>query len=77
MGVGINNFNPYDLVTRAEFGTVLSRALWWDKNNTNWANWYENHLDAINQIWVMTDISSPLMKEIRWYVLLMMMRVTK
>jgi hypothetical protein len=28
MGVGINNFNPYDLVTRAEFGTVLSRALW-------------------------------------------------
>lgn len=28
MGVGITDFNPNGIVTRAEFGTVLSRALW-------------------------------------------------
>jgi hypothetical protein len=28
MGVGIDIFNPYGLVTRAEFGTVLSRTLY-------------------------------------------------
>ena len=29
----ISNFRPYDKVTRAEFGTILSRLLWWDKYN--------------------------------------------
>ncbi|MEI6118255.1 MAG: hypothetical protein WCP92_03255 [bacterium] len=28
MGVGIHTFNPTGDITRAEFGTVLSRVLW-------------------------------------------------
>ena len=33
MGQGITAFRPYDSITRAEFGTALSRALWGDENN--------------------------------------------
>jgi len=28
MGVDITKFNPYKIVSRAEFATVLSRASW-------------------------------------------------
>jgi hypothetical protein len=31
MGQGITSFRPYDTVSRAEFGTILSRALWGDE----------------------------------------------
>ena len=73
MGQWITNFRPNDNVTRAEFGTVLSRALWWDKNE-GWATYYENHLKALQEAWIMTNISTPSNKEIRGYVMLMMKR---
>ena len=28
MGVGVTEFTPSDEITRAEFGTILSRVLW-------------------------------------------------
>ena len=34
MGVGMTNFEPNTEVTRAQFGTVLSRALYGEKYNT-------------------------------------------
>jgi hypothetical protein len=34
MGVHVSSFAPEEEVTRAQFGTVLSRALWGDKYNT-------------------------------------------
>jgi hypothetical protein len=33
MGQGITNFRPDDVVTRAEFGTVVSRMLRGNENN--------------------------------------------
>ena len=71
----IKKFRPYDWVTRAEFWTVLSRALWWDKNEW-WITYYQNHLKALKAEWIMNNISSPMNKEIRWYVMLMLMRST-
>ena len=73
MGQGISSFRPKDNVTRAEFWTVLSRALWWNKNEW-WITYYQNHLKALKAEWIMNNISSPMDKEIRWYVMLMMMR---
>ena len=73
MGQGISSFRPKDNVTRAEFWTVLSRALLWDKNEW-WSTYYQNHLKALKAEWIMNNISSPMDKEIRWYVMLMMMR---
>lgn len=73
MGVGIENFRPYDSVTRAEFGTVLSRAIWGDANNGS-DPYYVAHLNALKDEGIMTNISNPSMKEVRGYVMLMMQR---
>lgn len=72
----ISDFRPKDSVTRAEFWTVLSRALWWNKNDW-WATYYENHLKSLKAEWIMNKIDSPKNKEVRWYVMLMLMRSTQ
>lgn len=69
-----NQFNPDLEVDRATFGTTLSRLLWWAKYNSIWDDRYESHLKALNTIDIMKNISNPNMKEIRWYVMLMLMR---
>lgn len=73
MGVGITKFNPNGIVTRAEFGTVLSRALWGDENNGG-DPYYKKHLQALKDEGIMNMIDNPNMKEVRGYVMLMMMR---
>lgn len=75
MWQNIKDFRPNDWVTRAEFWTVLSRALWWDKNEW-WSTYYENHLKALKSEWIMKKINTPMNKEIRWYIMLMLMRST-
>ena len=71
----ISDFRPNDTVTRAEFWTVLSRALWWDKNEW-WSTYYENHLKALKTEWIMNKIDTPMNEEIRGWVMLMLMRST-
>jgi hypothetical protein len=77
-----DNFDPNDYVTRAEFGTVLSRFLYLNENNLTtqeiqeWAEWYSKHLSALKLNWIMTQIDGQRItsKELRWYVMLMLMR---
>lgn len=69
----ITSFKPKDFVTRAEFWTVLSRALWWDKYGW-WNTYYGSHLKALQYEWIMKKIDVPMDNEIRWYVMLMLMR---
>jgi len=73
MGVGITAFKPNDIVTRAQFGTVLSRALYGNINNDG-DPYYINHLQALRQEGIMTNIATPSAPEVRGYVMLMMMR---
>jgi len=73
MGVEVTSFNPTWEVTRAQFGTVLSRAMYGEVNN-GWEPYYVKHLTALQASWVMKDISKPNNLEIRWYVMLMMQR---
>jgi len=73
MGIGIDEFNPNGMVTRAEFGTVFSRALFGDiYNGSN--PYYKDHLQALKDAGIMNDISNPNAREIRGYVMLMMKR---
>ena len=66
-------FNPNGMMTRAQVGTILSRVLYgWTYNV--WSNWYVNHLQALKKNGVLTNINNPNTAELRWYVLLMMMR---
>ena len=73
-----NEFKPNDIVTRAEFGTVVSRILWWDKynsSNTKWRYRYTLHLRALKNEWIMTQITRPMKwLEIRKWVWVVMMR---
>jgi uncharacterized delta-60 repeat protein/uncharacterized repeat protein (TIGR01451 family) len=62
-------------VSRAEFGTVLSRVLRWTQHDRWGENWYEGHLNALKAAWIMTKIDAPLMQEIRGWVMIMLMRV--
>jgi len=73
MWVWVTKFRPNDKVSRAEFGTVLSRALRGDKNNGA-TPYYADHLAALEDAGIMTDISNPSMTEVRGYVWIMMKR---
>ena len=74
MWIWIDKFRPFDSVTRAEFGTALSRVLFWNIYNQEWSNYYSKHLAALKIAGIMTKIDTPNQKEIRWYVMIMLMR---
>lgn len=74
MGVGINAFNPNGVVTRAQFGTVLSRAMYGDTYNVDTNPYYAEHLAALKDAGIMTKIDTPDQLEVRGYVMLMMQR---
>lgn len=65
-----NNFRPKDLVTRAEFATALSRMLFWTRDGVPY---YVTHLKKLKEEWIISN-DDPKMKELRWYVMLMLMR---
>lgn len=69
-----NNFNPYWTVTRAQFATALSRLLYWTKDWTD--NYYSTHISKLYREWIITK-TDPTLKELRWYVMLMLMRAWK
>lgn len=73
MGINISKFNPSGIVTRAQFGTVFSRALRGDINNGG-SPYYLRHLQTLKDAGIMNNISTPEASEIRGYVMLMMMR---
>ena len=74
MGQGITAFRPYDTISRAEFGTALSRVLWGDKYEGG-TPYYANHLNALKSAAIMNQIANAeSTKEIRGYVMLMLMR---
>jgi len=67
----ITDFRPNDSVTRAEFWTVLSRMLF---NTEDWKDkYYSTHLAKLKSEWIITNDNSDL-KELRWFVMLMLMR---
>ena len=73
MGVNVTKFNPNGLVTRAQFGTVLSRILNPDLEDGT-PNYYSTHLDALKTAGIMKDISKPNATEQRGLVMLMVQR---
>ena len=72
MWIGIEKFRPFDLVTRAEFGTALSRMLF-GLADWEWDEWYKTHLDKLMEEMIITN-DNPNLKELRGYVMIMLMR---
>ncbi len=73
MWINIDEFRPFDFITRWEFGTALSRVLFWLADGDPY---YVTHLAKLKEEGIMTDIN-PEMIEIRWYVMLMLKRSAK
>ena len=74
MWQGTTTFRPNDIITQAEFGTYLSRALWWDEFEW-WTPYYSGHLNALKAAGIMNQIDNPEKTVmLKWYVLLMLMR---
>ena len=74
--LALSDFMPNKTVSRAEFGTVLSRILWWDTYEFNKWTYYTNHLNALKSNSIITNID-PNIIEYRWYVMLMLYRAAK
>lgn len=68
------SFNPNRIVTRAIFGTAISRLVYNGKYNGDSKSWFGPHLKALNFDGIMKFINHPSMSELRGYVRLMMMR---
>jgi hypothetical protein len=74
MGQGITEFRPYDTLSRAEFGTALSRVLWGDTYNGG-TPYYAKHLEALKDAGIMTQIANAeSTKEVRGWVMVMLQR---
>lgn len=72
MGVNVINFNPQWLVTRGEFATVLARLLYGEEAKGT-GFYYDKPIEILRQNGVIKN-TNPLMQEVRWYVMLMLMR---
>lgn len=71
---------PNKYIDRAEFWTILSRLLWWNKydvvNATKTNAYYTKHLQALNLAGIMKQVDNPVSRmELRKWAWLMMMRV--
>ena len=80
MWINVKTFAPNRVVTRAEFGTVLSRILRWNKYDVEKASrenpYYKKHLEALKAEWIMTQIENPTKREEkRKWVRVMLSRV--
>ena len=72
MWINIDEFRPFDLVTRAEFGTALSRMLFGLADGEGDA-YYSTHLEKLMSEWIITN-NDPRLEELRGYVMIMLMR---
>ncbi len=71
------SFDPEEIVTRAQFWTILSRLIFGDEYNIHtWENYerYEKHLNALKSYQVINNIETPGMSEMRGWVMLMLHR---
>lgn len=72
MGIGTDTFRPYEETTRAEFATALGRLVY---QLPDWKDvYYTPHLEKLKSLWVIKN-PDPNLKEVRWYVMLMLMRI--
>ena len=73
MGQNVKRFRPSDSVTLWEFATILTRAIWWDE--FQWGEpYYKKSLQVLHKLWIVEDISAPLVDQKRWWIMLMLMR---
>ena len=77
MWLDMKKFQPKVWVSRAQFGTIMSRLLWW-KKYAGGKPYYRNHLNALKTNGIMTQIGNPEGRtELRQWVWLMLKRAAE
>ena len=66
-------FRPNSFVTRAEFGTVLSRVLYGTTYNSTTTQWREGHLENLKEQDII-NITNPKLHEKRGWIMTMLYR---
>ena len=69
-------FNPYGLVTRAQFTTMLSRVLYGNIYNTMTWNYRDKHMQILYNQGIIKAMN-PMIDEQRWWIFLMLYRASK
>jgi hypothetical protein len=81
MWIYVEEFMPNKILDRAEFGTIVSRLLWWDRYNildTDYRSYYEDHLWALKRQGILTQTDNPEDRwEIRKWVWLVFRRISE
>ena len=72
-GTPLRYFDPEWRVTRGEFATVLSRILYGSKYNKEWSEYYERHVQALQDAGILIN-TDPNIIEQRWRIILMLYR---
>jgi hypothetical protein len=69
----LSNFYANEVVTRAQFATIISRTLRGTQYNTDTTDYYKNHIPALKAAGIITN-ENPTLQELRGYVMLVLMR---
>ena len=81
MWIYVEEFMPNKILDRAEFGTIVSRLLRWDRYNivdTDHRSYYEEHLKVLKDNGILTQIENPeARREIRKRVWLVFRRIAE
>jgi hypothetical protein len=81
MWIYVEEFMPNKVLDRAEFGTIISRLLWWDKYNvidTDHRWYYEDHLWALKKHGILSQTDNPEeRRELRKWVWLVFRRISE
>ena len=82
MWIYMKKFKPNKLLDRAEFGTIVSRLLRWDKfnkpNATRINKYYTNHLEEVKKENLITKIDNPeQIKELRKWIWMVLKKIQK
>jgi hypothetical protein len=75
-GSPLSDFMPDTYVTRAEFGTVFSRLLRGSTYEGTDQEWYQKHLQALQEHYIITTID-PTLRELRVWVFLQLYRAAQ
>lgn len=75
-GDGNDKFLPAGYVTRGDFATVLSRALFGEQFSHGGPDYYSDHIKTLKDLQIFKD-TNPKIKELRWNAMLMLMRAQK
>ena len=71
----IDEFRPFDKITKWEVATAVSRIIWGSKYDW-WQPFYWKHMESLHKLQILDNLQQPEKNELRWNVMVMLMRAS-